>query len=467
MVGQLVLVEIDIGAVSVRVCAMFLLTGYAFLHLRRDIQSHGRLRQLRTIIVIWAMFLVWIALCDWSNGIIAGFGTRVAYLKSFVSTRVMPVLYLITMVTFLRTTHQVNFIAFVLLSIVLVSSGCAVLQYLNVGFAHRVHEVLTPHTWRSFETMLGRELDSGDLAVAGLAGYSIDFSYHVLSYGMFLLALSLLKPDQRRQTLITLAAFSAMAVSLILCKSRSGAVGAGLCLVCGALIAPKLYRGVTYKGFLLGAAVVVLAITMLTSLVDDSHTTSAGATNLARMRDFRDDGRLQRATAALQEIAKRPVFGMGVASFERLYEYTPHNTLLNAGIYAGIPGIILCVMFHWTIYRLYRNFGSGRQLTGASWCTLGSILGMLAYVWNGMFHNGSFVTGGIHLFILLGVFVAARNCELRGQPTRAHGTTIRPVRSKERFTPALKRGLAHPPSPLRRVASANAGRRPSPSQDSR
>lgn len=411
LVGQLLLVELDLGFASIRIFAVFLLMIYSLLQLPSDADAQHRLLQLHRIFFWTATFLLWLVVCDFSNGVVASVGGVTEYVFGFASSRLIPLFFLISIVILIRSAEHLRFVAALLSTIVVISAGFGALQFMDVEFAHRAHELLAPQTLQQFELKLERDLDYGDLAVGGLSGYSVDLSYQLISYGMFPLSFCVIAQRSRLPVMVAIAAVVVVAAGLLICKSRSGVTGLAICLCCAPLLSQRLFANARAKSIFVSILIGVLIVAGVGAFLLTVNSADGNAGNLSRMSNYTDEDRVRRAAAAVQSIAANPLLGQGIAEFVAEQGYSPHNTLLNAGLASGLPGIMFCLLFHWSIFSTL--LGSARLQTASptAWCTLGSLLGIIGYLWNGMFHNGSFVTGGIHIFVLFGVFYNSLLCD--------------------------------------------------------
>jgi hypothetical protein len=148
----------------------------------------------------------------------------------------------------------------------------------------------------------------------------------------------------------------------------------------------------------------------------------------ARMHDYKDEFRVELAGAAVGHILDAFPDAYGLERFAARYGVAPHNTMLNAGIYYGLGGLLaagyVLVVCGAMLLRYVRR---PKPMSPGSWITAGLAIGITGYLWNGMTHNESFVTSGALFYYLVGLFLWSWHFETGGggPPRRVEGVPDR------------------------------------------
>ena len=127
--------------------------------------------------------------------------------------------------------------------------------------------------------------------------------------------------------------------------------------------------------------------------------------DLGRFVDNTDDMRLRLYAAAIDYINQHPIFG-GPMEFQRIAGLSSHNLIFDSWIFAGIGGLlVMLVLFVKTVIKgvgtmimgLKQNHQNGYFIFTAL-----STLNAMAY---GLFHNTSYLTGDVIIFISLPIML--------------------------------------------------------------
>lgn len=414
IVSQYVLTELKIGPASVRVYLMLPLVLLAIPQLGKSPSA----KQKGTKIVVWTGFVgCFIALIVFNqivNGEAFSAQSPFAYALDVLAERFVPIFFFLTIVAFAKKSGDVRFIATVLVVMIGTSSVLALLEYIGVSQVVGLKRYIHPLTSMRFDIQSRMGIvNIQKVGVSGLSSYSIPFAYSVLAFAPIALAYGL--ASRRSNPIFRLIAFAVFFIGVVAvyaCKSRSGTIGMGACLFIAVFVAPVSLRGLRF-GKYVQTAILVGVIGLVGSLVyEQVRPESFKYTDFEKMTSLQDNQRVKTALSAIDAIADNPVLGMGLEEFERLGNLPPHNTFLNAGVAGGVPGILFVLIsfaiFGWIVFDVIKR----RSVEETSWVTLGSFLGLMNYHWNGMTHNNSLVTGGVTLFVLLGLMIASHTIEM-------------------------------------------------------
>jgi len=404
--AQISLVQIKLGPVSIRIYLSLLLalmvvsSAPAQRNVKRILNRH------RSLFVGFLLFYFWILFSDGFSGRVAEKGL-VQYFRDFLSNYVTAVLIFVAGIGLMRKKEDLAYIAKCIVAIAFVSVLFAVGQYLNVGITSRIYEILYPFELES------RLLDGtyGRNHVSGLSQYSIPFIYTLLTYLPLAFSFALLAPKKAGSlsSAFALAIFFSGAVASVLARSRSGVLGISLSFILITIFAPRIFSGIKTKNYLrigLATMFLLLAVFVIRESTVKSYETKYK--DFTRMEQFWDAKRVNFGFATLSESVNHPVFGMGSSEFVRKYGNVPHNTFLNAMIYFGTPALLFTIFYHFYFLQVAMSDLKNIQLREWSWVTIGSFIGLFNYLWNGMTHNESFVSGGVYGFIILALYFASR-----------------------------------------------------------
>jgi len=252
------------------------------------------------------------------------------------------------------------------------------------------------------------------LGVSGISLFSIAFAYMVTTFGPLALSYAVFYWNAARlRSIVAAFLFFVIGVSVYLCKSRSGVLAIGMDMFLVMFFLPRIYPSVrasrTLKLWGVTGAIALMLCVVGSRLVRVETRYS----DFSRMKSFSDVERIEIAKAAVEEIRSHPILGMSSAEFVSKHGVAPHNALLNAAIYYGIPGLVLALIGYCVLLKLLLALGKGRNVTTVSWVICGVVMGAVNYCWNGLTHNASFITGGSLLFMLVGLGIAAWDVEER------------------------------------------------------
>jgi len=127
-------------------------------------------------------------------------------------------------------------------------------------------------------------------------------------------------------------------------------------------------------------------------------------TQLDRLFVFEDHSRVELARDALRQIQQAPLLGGHLDALSSgAVGTTPHNFILNAALYNGLPGALMVLAM--TVLQLMMLFKLTRiaiRSQHASVWILAVVFGLFAYLLKGCVHNDSFVVGGLMGWYLIG-----------------------------------------------------------------
>lgn len=409
--AALLLVEIDFGPASPRVWAIFLLFGWAMLRASNKQFDPQIWNVLRPILIVWACFTAWTFFCDLGHGDLSLNFQMFGYVNNKLSKFAVPIMACISFAVLLRREVDIRFLVYIGICTVSISVAVGYLQFFDLPYGWEIHRRFRPITVGVEEIMKGRTMENQN--IAGLSGRSIQFAYTLITFGIF--SFSYVMIQQKGSKLaywVSLVVFGAFTLAAYMAKSRSGMVAFMLSGLASWVLLFKLYHGFRPQKAIFG--VFMLGGALLAAVLVIKGQDAFKYEDFGRMTSMEDDYRVWQAKMAIQSTASHPIIGIGVSNYTRMYEKTPHNIFLNAGVYYGVPGMLFAGWHIGMLYMLYRWYKKVVvHITELSWVTFGCVLAVMNYTWNSMTHNDSFITGGFFLYYILGLFTASITWELR------------------------------------------------------
>ena len=380
-VGQFALVELDLGAFSLRAPAgLALLVFCLFSFVRRPPE---RLPWMYACLFVVPSCLFFTFSTVFPQNEISMF--------SAISRYGIPISILLSFL--FCTVDDAKYVVFTLFAFVAVSSLVGLLQFAEWTPAHRLHQILRPfQDLNSFERSGSEFATAGNFYISGLSSFSIEFTYMTVTVGAFGLAY-FLGGEKRGLKCVAGILFVIMLCATVLAKSRSATIGMVFQVIVLLLLARarQSFRANVLSATFIGVALAALIMLFVLSIDFDKF---------ARMTELYDSVRLDLALAALNMIFLDPFNVIGGVAFEARYGILPHNTFLNAGVYYGTLGVLVVSgYFVGCLFLVYRSINLVWPME-LWWLSVGSLAGLVGYLWNGLTHNDSIVTGGP-----LGMFV--------------------------------------------------------------
>jgi len=412
LVAQFTLTGQRLMGVSTRIVVLCSLFPFAVHRILKSELLKHVVRELRGVWIWCLAFYAWVFF-TWlvtQQSVSAS-----AFVNDMLANRIVPLLFLVSFIAFVRTDQELRFVVYTILVTLSASASVAVLQYFNVGAINMLQSLLHPGWYEHVIFELGK--DDLPIYVCGLSSYSIPYSYTVMTFSPLCLAYSICVGDSRPMASIAAGVlYVVCCTTIFLCQSRSGFLSVCLTLAFGVALVWKRREEFRVQRLLLLFLFAVVFIFALASAIRGFDVRYLDFSKIAR---FSDNQRVIIAKAAIDEIKQNLVWGYGHEEFSQAYGGYAHNTFANAGLSFGVPGIAFVIWFYFLLGKHYWMEWTGRIAPRYAWIRLGVILGSLAYIFNGLTHNDSIESGGLYLFILLGVGMANRDHLQRENSTQA------------------------------------------------
>ncbi|HEX8620223.1 MAG TPA: O-antigen ligase family protein [Thermoanaerobaculia bacterium] len=429
LAAEMFLGDIDIGPFSPRV--YLYLTLLATLVFRMvvagDVLPIDRWAVL--LLSLYALFLGWSSISLWLQG-----GSLLGIAAKLASYDAIAVIGFLLMLFFVRTRADLQWLVGGLVFLIATSAAVAVLQAAQIPQAWALWARLRPQVFTVAGELGVVILETGPTRTypPGLYASTFAFGYFLASGVVIALAFLLI-----RRNLVRLTALLMLAAALLIIQQRSALLAIGV--TCG-LFALRLFeRGKRLKVIAAALVVAVIAGAIVVALL---IRVQEGDARAGRYLNLLDRGRLEVGVMALKFIVHHPLVGGPDAYVEFFarnshagmhYDHivAPHNLFLNAGVYYGVPGVLLSVMLVAAVLlillRVWRIAVARKDLLA-----MGVVLSVVGYLVNAQFHNASFVTGDslpwwLIAFVLLAERFPAADAAVARPPRRTVLSSPRPT----------------------------------------
>jgi hypothetical protein len=408
--AHLFLGDIDLGPASPRMYLLLLLIGIVVAGVAAKGRPLIRTPEAQGVAVTYLCLVGWVAFARVVRG------ESVAHVATILLST-----FLFAIASFVVIQHvcarrvAVAGVAGTLVGAALISAVVGILQWWDVGIALRVTDWLHPVVHE-----IGDEGYAAWTGIRGLTTYSIPFSYHLLIGGSLVATWAALQLALRRRLGILAGGIvvATVSIAMLLSQSRSALVALLLAGALGATWLARRHRGGLGLGrggaFVATMAVVMAAAFVLLGPVGAGSDRSA---TLSRVTDWQDPLRQVLTSLALEYGIQHALVGGGLAGYADTVESVdrarrgataPHNMFLTALVSYGIPGVLILCVLLWQCARVciatIRLYGRGAERT--AWIGLGTAAALIAYCFNGLFHNDSFITSGVLGMWLVGLLCA-------------------------------------------------------------
>lgn len=407
--AQHLLVEHDVGPVSLRVYNVAILAGLMGLHLGKVTERLSKVPGLLATFWLWLAYLGWHLVSASMNGAL---DDPAAFAINFLSKHVMATLTFMAALALLRTKEEVKACTAWLATIALANAVFVILQGQGVDFAWSVQAWMNPLR----DLMITETRNTvGEWAIfgypPGLCSYSITTGYILLCYGLIwgYYGANAWRSDRKPFALLCGLAGMCLFAGTVLCMSRSSLYLGAVLSIPALLVRDS--SGRTHKGLAIGmlAGLGLLAMGVLAMRGMQVSVSSTRSVDLERVYDLAFSDRAQLMLQSWDFIVSNPLFGgLETALKTGAIETVPHNFVLNAALYNGFPGALLMIAFTIALVKmLYVNtWGQKSKRLIDQPLAHGLALCAFAFLAKGLVHNDSFVIGGIIGWYLVGLWAA-------------------------------------------------------------
>ncbi len=413
--------NIDIGPFSTRIYLLALLT----VMLAADrLVLHKRLfrtRLARDLAIIYLAFIVWTFITRTAQDVPIGLSA-----SHILSNHVFALTSFIVIQNRLANGKQIAIFAGFALFSAAVSALFGVAQWFGLDAAWDAALALRPG---EESIVLGTRHGRYGF-IPGLALFSISFSYHLITLGLFAYGFTIHRQRMKTWLLVVGIALTGLIfLAVFLSQTRSAAVAIVIVLALSFWFALRLkgregnmsrlaVRSYFALVLILGMGLLA-ALPLLERFYIPNVEARSGGYELTRVLNLDDPKRTQVAVSSLSlAFSEGSNLAMGIAGSEYI-EFlsdrlspneriiSSHNLFLNALVLGGIPGVGIILLLLFGLFRLSRSVMRAIQLEPSlAWVGMGAIYGLIAYLINAQFHNSGFVSGDPMPWWIIGVMVA-------------------------------------------------------------
>jgi hypothetical protein len=406
--SQLLLTLLKIGYASPKVYSVAICAAVSMFICIRDRNVRLAIKSAFVVFIPYLGITVWALL----HNVIAGTISAIN-IYNLISDQGISLLFLFSMICVVRNKEHLLFVVFLTMFVLVMDFSISVLQFIKYQPAWDVYHALRP-----VDALIGNDiaLTASDVianteygGVPGICNSPFTHGYIILTFGMFFITYLVINKNKYISRLIAGFLSASMFATLYMAMSRSGLVFYAGIVMMILFAAPIIYKNIKISVGMISALVVTCAVACTAYMLINSLAWQNR--NFQKMENYYDYGRITTYHNAVDEIFDHPLIGFGSDTFQEKYGVVAHNAFLNAGIYYGFAGILLLVFHYGTFIYLNYSLHRSRISNSTSWITQGAFWGFVGYCANGMFHNESFITGGVMAAIILGLWIRAHMIE--------------------------------------------------------
>lgn len=384
--------SVTIGPLSIRVYMTCLMIIYlAYQNVRGVHKSY--FREDHSLLNLYVVFLIAMGISLGCNGEIFEY----EYLKKMLAYHLVCVVTFIAIERYVNSYNDLRRTIILLGGILLLNNIVTYLQYSGSPIGWAIGMAFSDITSNidyatEHETLLGAS------QTPGIIGGVVRNAFFIAVISPLLLVLT----DNRNSLYIRLFGIVVFATSIVSCFMTQQRTAFALILV-----AIVVY---VYSEFRKKPLLVIFLMAIICYVV--SSNLDINNSDLGRFADNTDDTRNRLYAAAIDYITQYPVFG-GPMRFQRMAGLSSHNLILDSWIFAGLGGFfIMVILFLKTIVKGATNLIVGFKTNAQDRYMVFTALSTLSAMAYGLFHNTSYLTGDVIIFISLSIMlkvIALRN----------------------------------------------------------
>lgn len=252
----------------------------------------------------------------------------------------------------------------------------------------------------------------------GLAADNIQFSFQLCLMIPLIYSLLWYRKNSAGDKAFLVFAFTVTSLALFLNATRSAIVGIVLALFIMSVISKRYHK----------LSLAIIIIIGLLTLLRPLHPRTFSAIGIPN--------RIIGYSLAFSSLTEHP---LGVGSHQYYSEeadkflseipiypwakvsYAPHNSLLNIGTYYGFPGLFLCLVFYYWVFKRILELRKRLEDPFLSCINVGILCSFISYLVNTSFHNRGFFNGEHFGWFFVGILLFLSHFQKRKMTT--HGTT--------------------------------------------
>ena len=389
LVSVLIFGSIKIGPFSLRIYMTVIMTMYliAFRTKKKDNSKTIRSDYIRLFLVCILTLFVSLTI----NGGLVAYG----FWERFLAYYIVCIVAYYSVDYFVRERKQFDKIVLLLSMIIILDTTVTILQYLNNPIGWGVGAIFSD-VEEFAEFLNNHDSFVGVSKLPGIFGHPVNNGFFLCVATVLLLSGIKVGTGKGKNIIISFYYMAVFASSLVACLFLQQRAAFYLILLFTAYHFLKAF--LTHPGRIIVPAFIIVLLILL-FLPDDIGSFDAG--KLARTDN---SSRTSVWEWAFMVILQNPVFG-NILQYNAAAEYSAHNVLIDSLIDSGILGFIpVFILYLKTILDSTRIMlrAKDNYLKVYSYSVL-TCMGM------SMFHNASYMTGDVIIFIVLALMFKAQN----------------------------------------------------------
>lgn len=349
----------------------------------------------KDLVKIALVFYLWMVIVDFVPTPIYGRSFGIPYLRIFLG-RIIGGFFIAFLVQYLITTKdKLRVFVYLILFGMMVSSLIALLQFFRVEAAWQIRFLVAPFPSLDLSSKSDYLLQ-GTIRSIGLAGYSIPFSYQLVSVLPLAFSLAINNTSCTKfEKLYLWIATVLITLALFANNTRSALLGCLIGFFCIIILSKKTRKTLVNSASL----IMILLLIFFKSVSIPDYI-------LHRMHQLKQESALCRVplTLGALKVAIDHPLGVGKGGYSqaakeyyRELSYLPgaevilktgtHNQFLNALVNYGIPGLLLLLLFYQRIFSGLNYFLRNREDPFLKAVAIGIYSMFISYIIHSLFHN--------------------------------------------------------------------------------
>lgn len=382
IVSILIFGSINVGPFSLRVYTTVLMLIFLVFHQKNSKEKALGIRHDYIKLFFVCILLLFVSLVI--NGGLVAYG----FLERCLAYYLVCIVAYFAVDICVKKKEHFQKLVFVLSGIILIDSGVTILQYYNNPIGWAIGAIFS--NVEEFASFLDdHESFAGVSKLPGIIG-------HPVNNGLFLsvASLYLMIGVERRDIILTLYYTAVIVISLVSCIFLQQRAAFFLLLAFIIYDFLKTY-GKKPSRFIIPAVLIGAIVVLIAPVFADF--------DFARLTSSNNDSRTRVWLWAFEVIIQNPLFG-DLVMYNKAAEYSAHNVLIDSLVNSGLLGFIpVFYMYVKTIKDSLKIMSHTRDRYARVFSY--SVLTCMAM---GMFHNTSYLTGDVIIFISLALMFKAQ-----------------------------------------------------------
>lgn len=379
--------SINIGPISIRVIATCAMMIYLIVSKAKK-KNYQRID--KSYIWLYLVFSIIMGLMLLINGEFSEF----EFVKKFLAYNLVAIISFISIEVFVITPKQLKIVILSLLVLILVNNVITILQYQGNPFGWAVG-----YLFADIDKLVERSSEHDSLLgmsiTPGIFGDVVKNAFYI----SVLTPLSLCFINEKPKFIYSLF------ISIIICSSFVAVFMTQQRSAFAILILMAIaWVFIFLRKHPIASICIVLSI-LLFALVTFADFSVPNNADLGRLAETGDNEREKLKIQAIDYILANPIVG-GPVAFIKKTGLSAHNLILDSYIYAGIFGfIIMMILYAKTIWLSFGIIRKEILRSNISYAIIFFAVSVLSAMLYGLFHNTSYLSGEVIIFILLSLLL--------------------------------------------------------------